>query len=277
MVRRRALLVGAGLLTVAAVGGLLAVLVVSALRDVVARASGPGLLGYPGHTATPLSAGPVLVVSGEARATLYDPATRRWRTTEGMTAERLNHTATLLADGRVLVGGGFTTSPGPRTFDTTELYDPATGRWRPTGAMLGARSWHTATLLPDGRVLVVGGYGPISPSGTHGSFASAEIYDPALGRWQQAASLHTARHGHTATLLGSGQVLVLGGKRLPRPADASTHPDTDEVYTPATDNWQPTPRMVRVQSLPPRDGGNARVGRAGSGPTLGTRRTGRRA
>ena len=61
---------------------------------------------------------------------------------------------------------------------------------------------HTATLLPNGKVLVAGGNG-----------TSAELYDPALGTWTPTGNLNTVRFGHTATLLPNGKVL-LAGKRL---------------------------------------------------------------
>jgi len=79
------------------------------------------------------------------------------------------------------------------------------GTWTPTGSLATARFNHTATLLPNGKVLVAGGY--------DGDFqlASAELYDPATGSWTATGSLESARNGHTATLLPNGKVLVAGG------------------------------------------------------------------
>ena len=76
-------------------------------------------------------------------------------------------------------------------------------RGRATGSMATARCLHTATLLPNGKVLVAGG--------VDGVLSSAELYDPASGTWSATGSMGTARDYHTATLLPNGQVLVAGG------------------------------------------------------------------
>src|SRR5438034_1381370 len=78
--------------------------------------------------------------------------------------------------------------------------------WTPSGSMATARELHTATRLPDGRVLVAGGYG-----GGGSYLASAEIYDPASGTWATTGSMGHKRGSHTATLLPDGRVLVAGG------------------------------------------------------------------
>jgi large repetitive protein len=81
--------------------------------------------------------------------------------------------------------------------------------WVPTGSLVTARLRHTATLLPNGKVLVAGGNnGPPALS-------SAELYDPASGTWTATGSLGTARGYHTATLLPNGKVLVAGGNNGP--------------------------------------------------------------
>src|SRR5262249_60483636 len=84
--------------------------------------------------------------------------------------------------------------------------DPASRTWPAPGSLNTAPTSRTAALLPDGDVLVAGGFDSSSnPS------ASAELYDPASGTWAVTGSLHTGRHDHTATLLPNGKVLVAGG------------------------------------------------------------------
>jgi hypothetical protein len=161
------------------------------------------------HTATLLPSGKVLVVGGYlagflTSAVLYDPATNSWSPAGDLSTARLGHTATLLASGKVLVAGGEGSS-GP--LSSAELYDPAApaaSAWSPAGSLLTARSFHTATLLASGKVLVVGGgQDPAAPS--------LELDDPATNRRTAAGSLATNRARHTATLLASGKVLVAGG------------------------------------------------------------------
>jgi len=90
-----------------------------------------------------------------------------WISTGDLNTARHLHTATLLSDGKVLVVGGRNgTGDTANTLDSAELYDPATGTWSVTGNLNWARSWHTATLLPNGKVLVAGGLDRTSPPHT---------------------------------------------------------------------------------------------------------------
>jgi N-acetylneuraminic acid mutarotase len=125
-------------------------------------------------------------------------------TTGALNTGRAYHTATLLPNGKVLVAGGENPSSPGIYLSSAELYDPTAGTWTTTGSLATSRAHHTATLLPNGKVLVAGGYNFSYP-------ASAELYDPATGKWTTSGALKTARDLHTATLLPNGQVLVAGG------------------------------------------------------------------
>lgn len=165
------------------------------------------------HTATPLQTGKVLIVGGGltstsdpvATAEIYDPATGLFSMTGAMATAREQHTATLLTDGRVLIVGGESAvagSSGLQATATAEIYDPTTGLFSPTEAMSEARSLHTATLLPDGTVLIAGG-------GKDNS--TAEVYNETTGSFSITGGMEVGRSGHTATLLPDGSVLVVGG------------------------------------------------------------------
>ena len=132
------------------------------------------------HTATLLSDGRVLIAGGydgsgyPASAELYDPKTGTFSPTGSMATARIIHTAALLSDGRVLIAGGYSGSDGSKGLASAELYDPKTGTFSPTGPLATARGVHTATLLPDGRVLIAGGMAQMSGP----ALGSAELYQP---------------------------------------------------------------------------------------------------
>jgi hypothetical protein len=102
------------------------------------------------------------------------------------------------------MGGQTGVFGAPRVLNSAELYDPATGRFSPTGSMTVARGNAASVLLVDSSVLVVGGVGDVQ-------LTSAEIYHPASGTFSQAPSMKAARQLPTATLLTDGTVLVAGG------------------------------------------------------------------
>ena len=171
------------------------------------------------HTLTQLQSGEVLIAAGcddlfcntPSRASLtYDAASGTWTPAGNLVGNRMAHSATLLANGQVLVAGGCNISAGCPGISSAELYDPNTRQWTATGDLHAARRNHTATRLPDGRVLVTGGIGGCD-SQICTSLASSEIYSPQTGQWSFAASMPTRRVGHVAVLLQDGRVLVVGG------------------------------------------------------------------
>jgi hypothetical protein len=140
----------------------------------------------------------------------------------------------LLPSGKVLVAGGTQGDFSSDNLSSSELYDPNTGTWSLTGSLNVARFGLTATLLPDGKVLVAGGE---SQDGAINN--SAELYNPTTGTWSYTGSLSTGRYGHTATLLPNGEVLVAGGHDW----HSNTYLDSADVYDPATGNWSGTAKL----------------------------------
>src|SRR5215469_286382 len=155
--------------------------------------------------------------------------------TGSMETPRINHSATLLSNGMVLVTGG-NSIVGADTNATAELYDPNSGAFAPTGSMQTARSNHTATLLSPlpttgGKVLVTGG----------STAKTAELFDPSSGTFKPTGSMETARFYHTATLLKNGTVLVAGG------ADFATIYASSELFEPSSGTFTPTGSMMTAR------------------------------
>ena len=194
------------------------------------------------HSATLLSDGRVLIAGGEkiappvvfttlSNAEIYDPRTGIFTATGSMAAARLGHTATLLANGKVLIAGGAGAS--------AELYNPATGAFSPTGSMTTPRKFPTAALLANGKVLIAGG-GPTAGAAPN---RSAELYDPSTGIFSATGDM-TWDTADTATLLPNGKVLITRGT-----PDVSP-PYLAEVYDPSSGTFSPTGKMTMAHTQP---------------------------
>ena len=232
-----------------------------------AAPTGASSRGSAVHSATILRDGRVLLIAAvpidpsagvpvdpvfgvlQALREVYDPATDRWSTPARIPDWQGNQAPVLLPDGRVFFTGGILLPPRPpggfSYLDTAQTYDPIADAWTPVAPMSIGRGGHTATLLADGTVLVVGGdvgkgYENATPT------ASVERYDPRTNRWSPAAPLAVTRLGHTATLLRDGRVLVAGGRSSgaqPAPVSDGDTTATAEVYDPAADRWAPAGSM----------------------------------
>ena len=188
------------------------------------------------HTATLLKSGKVLVVGGEtsnsysATAEIFDPATGIWTPTASMVQPRLWHTATLLNDGKVLIVGG----QNGRNYNgytvawLSELYNPETAIWSSTPTQGPQTFSHTSNLMPDGRVLILGG--DTGGGGTYTMVSSASFYNPQNGVWSSAKDMNRIRKNHSSSLLSNGKVLVSGGL-------SDDTPKTHETYDPTNDTW----------------------------------------
>src|SRR5437660_9496278 len=206
-----------------------------------------------GHTATWLLDGRVLITGGQSSGALssiegfnaqtvvvfkpaYDPEAGTFTVLpNGLVTPRWDHTATVLADGRILITGG-RDDTGILAF--AEIFDPATETFTTlANAMTTPRAGHTATLLPDGQVLILGG------QTASGAVASAEVFSPSTNSFSAVTpGLKTARVNHTATLLPTGIVLIAGGQ------NSSGILASTELYTPS-----PADTMAPVvnQVMPP--------------------------
>lgn len=236
------------------------------------------------HQASLLQEGGVLLTGGAAsheetlaRVALRDPQ-GHWSLVAPMQERRAGHSATVLADGRVLVVGGTRAGvDGESTRDCAadedcargtwcgqgwscvsnalgaEVRDPHTGAWRRLRGEQGTRAGHSATRLPGGDVLVVGG------RREGGALDSVWRYQAREGRWRRAAPLRQARLDHSALLLPQGQVWITGGQALVPCQQALSQEERElglgceglrpvalastELYDPKRDQWSAGPSL----------------------------------
>lgn len=211
------------------------------------RATFPMNVARARHAAALLPSGKVVVIGGQQRdhtpiasVEVWDPSDESWTEVAQLPEGRTNHTATVLLDGRVLIAGGGDSSmvglpANSNILGTSLLLDPVTYSLTPTGDLKVPRSFHSAVLLQNGQVLVMGGAshnnagGPDSPS----YLDSAELYDPSTGAWTLTGALAEARAAATLTRLPSGKVLAVAG------ANETVSLASAELYDPALGTWSP--------------------------------------
>ena len=131
--------------------------------------------------------------------------------------------------------------------ESAEVWDPATSSFQLVGEPLEYRSGGgTATLLPDGHVLIVGGYtGSLTRNDAwDGPLGTAELWDPATGIFSPAGKMHHIRVGHQAALLGDGRVLVVGGTGAANKDFVTVGLRSTELWDPITMTFSPGPAMI---------------------------------
>jgi hypothetical protein len=214
------------------------------------------------QTVTLLTSGPlqgkVLIVGGSDNsftsvlsAELFDPSTGDFTLTGSLTVPRSAHTATLIEgcscslDGDILIAGGYDQNSMPLA--SAELFDPntqsfscvggidgATGLCNPV--MTNARAEHMATALPNGDILITGGYAKVpNADGSAPGTATADIYHPATGLMETGLKMRHARQGHTATLIEGCNCPLDGAVLIASGADQTFKATTSaELYIPGT-------------------------------------------
>lgn len=174
-----------------------------------------------GHSVTSLHDGRVLVAGGfnplasmpYSSTEIYDPASETFSSGPPMLSRRARHAATVLHDGRVVLAGGterLLQGGTPVTLRTVEIFNPARGTFEQAPSLLAARTYPSSTLLPDGRIVFMGGRGDFF--GEVGIVS--ELYDPLTGPVRDLGGPPPALalNSHAAVLLPRGEILVSGGR-----------------------------------------------------------------
>jgi N-acetylneuraminic acid mutarotase len=233
---------------------------------------GPKLQGDPdGAAVAPLPGGGALLVGGvpffggtdgpgpgpTAAAMVYNPTAGAWNKVPDMSSVRSGASASALADGRVLVAGGYDRRviplPNPTgqpfccidvqilPLASTELFNPTTSTWTPGPNLAQGRINHKAVALKDGRILVVGGANGLNPAPP---MTTAELFDPAAGKWLSAGTIGAPRTQFTLTALADGRAIVAGGAT----ADGSAPLRSTVIYDPVANQWSPGPDLANGRS-----------------------------
>lgn len=135
---------------------------------------------------------------------IFDTQTLEFLDGPEMDFGRSYHRSVNLADGRILITGGF---DGSNYLSSCEIFDPQTEEFTTTGSLNYARSSHTINLMDDGRVVVTGGFNPAY----NFQMVLCELYDPMTGEWTELPSMNYSRDNHGAAVYGN-YVFVAGGR-----------------------------------------------------------------
>lgn len=200
------------------------------------------------HRGSILANGQILITGGANDGyshEIYDPATNDWAATENSIFSHESHGQITLPDGSVLVVGGYQRQPlnsdggggYKRIDDKSEIYDPQANTWTSIPEMLTKRSEFSMHLLPNGSVLVVGGY-YLDESGSRPRSllsSTTEIYDPQTEEWRMGASTNHPHGAHEAIELRDGRILILGG---------NVNDFQCEIYDPNSGQWTTISRLA---------------------------------
>ncbi|HEX7611422.1 MAG TPA: kelch repeat-containing protein [Candidatus Limnocylindrales bacterium] len=157
--------------------------------------------------------------------------------TGSLLTAREYHTATLLKDGRILIVGG---DNDTTAYASAEVYNPATGKFSEVGKMSAPRTGHMAALLPNGRVLVFGGW---VDAARKQALSSAEVWDPATGKFSPVGSMLLPRAEANAKVLKDGRVLITGGLR-----SGDIVVSTAEIYKASSGKFTATGSMTTTRT-----------------------------
>jgi hypothetical protein len=210
-------------------------------------ATGALNVGRGGHISEQLDDGRVLVAGGISyadpatpcfdSAELYDPASGSWSLTTPMGKRRTGATSVKLADGRVMVLGGYEEESAPIFFRHAEIYDPSNKTWKTTSEASRNLGNAGAVTLKDGSVLVAGGTS--QSGGKDDSSREAELYDPVADSWRPVGKMASARSQFPLLRLDDGRVLAVGGVVRPEGRGLSEA----EFFDPSTETWSSAGRL----------------------------------
>ena len=176
---------------------------------------------------------------------LYNTSGNSWSSVNSMSISRTYPASVTLQNGKVLVIGGVTgNSPNFIATNSCEIYDPNTGNWSAAGSLNVARWGHAAKLLPNGKVLVIGGATDFVNS--FPTTTSCELYDPNTDTWTLTGSMTGTRFFHTASLMRDGNVLVAGGSI---DLGASIAVNTAEIYNTTLNTWSSIANLNTARTI----------------------------